>query len=80
MKIYWAENTNARGGRFIIAKSKESAFNIGIKIGMVRDQRNLQIKEADEDLHLNSNINEIKEEGLAGILSLKDNYRVWGVF
>ena len=50
MKIYWVENTNPVGGRFIIAKSESSAFDIGVKIGMVRDPRNLHVKQAEDGI------------------------------
>ena len=85
MKIYWVENTNPVGGRFIIAKSESSAFDIGVKIGMVRDPRNLHVKQAEEKLHTNSNINEITKEGIAWIKELlnqgtPNEYRVWATY
>ena len=58
LNIYWAENTNPRGGRFIIADSIADATKLALDSGMVKDIRNLIITKEPEDKYKDTNIKE----------------------
>jgi len=64
MKIYRAENTYAFGTRWIFAKSKKSAYQIAVACGMVRDPKNLTITEVPKDTFKNTDIIDVKVEGI----------------
>jgi hypothetical protein len=64
MKIFRAENTNIFGTRWIFALSRNSAKRIALAIGMVRDERNLTIKEEPEETFKDTNAKEIDIEGV----------------
>jgi hypothetical protein len=76
MKIFRAENTNIFGARWIFALSRNSAKRIALAIGMVRDERNLTIKEEPEETFKDTNAKEIDIEGV-GNLYLVDGANKW---
>ena len=69
LNIYWAENTNPRGGRFIIADSIADATKLALDSGMVKDIRNLIITKEPEDKYKDTNIKEMTKPGIS-----------WGIF
>lgn len=77
MNVYWAENTNPRGGRFILAKSIYDATKIALVNGMVKDIRNLTIQKQPEDKYVDTNINEITKPGIAFGLFLHKGRKTW---
>jgi hypothetical protein len=79
MKIFRAENTNIFGTRWIFALSRNSAKRIALAIGMVRDERNLTIKEEPEETFKDTNAKEIEIEGV-GNLYLVDGANKWLVY
>jgi len=64
MKIFRADNTNVFGTRWVFAFSRNSAKRIALAIGMVRDERNLTIKEEPEETFKDTNAKEINIEGV----------------
>jgi len=79
MKIFRAENTNIFGTRWIFALSRNSAKRIALAIGMVRDERNLTIREEPEETFKDTNAKEIEIEGV-GNLYLVDGANKWLVY
>ena len=63
MNIYWAENTDPRGGRFILAKSMTAAKKLALERGMVKDIGNLTISKEPQERYQDTNINEVKSRG-----------------
>mgnify|MGYP000586417792 CR=1 FL=1 len=49
MKIFRAENSNIFGTRWVFALSRNSAKRIALATGMVKDEKNLTVKETIED-------------------------------
>jgi len=79
MKLYRAENTNVFGTKWIFAKSKKSAHQIGVACGMVRDPRNLTITEEPEDTFKNTDIKDVKVEGIGQCWANKEGKGEWRV-
>ena len=79
MKIFRAGNTNIFGTRWIFALSRNSAKRIALAIGMVRDERNLTIREEPEETFKDTNAKEIEIEGV-GDLYLVDGANKWLVY
>jgi hypothetical protein len=64
MKIFRADNTNVFGTRWVFALSRNSAKRIALATGMVKDERNLTIKEEPEETFKDTNAKEINIEGV----------------
>jgi len=77
MNIYWAENTDPRGGRFIIAESIIAATKLAVDSGMVKDVRNLTITKEPEDKYKDTNINEITKPGISHGLFFENGKKFW---
>lgn len=78
MNIYWAENTNPIGGRFILAESMVAATKLAFDSGMVRDIRNLTITKEPEDKYKDTNVNEITKPGIShGLFLEKNGKKIW---
>lgn len=77
LNIYWAENTDPRGGRFIIAESIIAATKLALESGMVKDIRNLTITKEPEDKYKDTNIKEITRPGISWGVFLQGDKKVW---
>ena len=69
MKIFRAENSNIFGTRWVFAFSRNSAKRIALATGMVKDERNLTIKEEPEETFKDTNAKEIDIEGVGQLYS-----------
>ena len=77
MNIYWAENTDPRGGRFILAKSMTAARKLAVDSGMVKDIRNLTISKEPQERYQDTNINEVKRPGICFTILNIDGKKTW---
>ena len=76
LKIFWAENSNKKGGRFILAESITAAVKIALNNNMVKDIDNLSIA---EELHeyQDTNIKEITKPGIYFKPDFENNKKIW---
>lgn len=81
MKLFWVQNTNIWTGRYVIAKSEESAQKIALTRITVKDIRNLTVEEKICHNYSNSNIKQITEEGFAGVIDYNHDteFQTWKV-
>lgn len=77
LKIFWAENTDPRGGRFILAESIIAATKIAVDSGMVKNIRNLTITREPDDNYKDTNIKEITKPGISWGLCYEGGKKVW---
>ena len=77
MNIYWAENTDPRGGRFILAKSMTAAKKLALERGMVKDIGNLTISKEPQERYQDTNINEVKKPGICFGVFMLNGKKTW---
>ena len=77
MNIYWAENTDPRGGRFILAESIIDATKLALDSGMVKDIRNLTITKEPQENYQDSNINEITKPAISFGMWMVNGKKTW---
>ena len=76
LKIFWAENSNKKGGRFILAESFTAAVKIALNNNMVKDIDNLGITE-ESCKYQDTNIKEIIKPGIYFKPDFENGKKIW---